>query len=248
MSSMHSCRPAVWIVLGLALSSCGVLPLPQASSPTDIPPQSPAVVQDTANAGTPNAEQAQVTTPLPPGVLFADDFSNTLSGWDVRRDPGAVTDFLNGEFVIMVGKPNTTLWSKPNRYLTDVSIEVDAKEVAGPDDNLYGVICRYQDADNFYRLVIGGNGYAGITKRARGVVTVISGPHLALSNAVHRGQATNHIQAVCKGNELKLFVNGEAVAQASDGDFAAGDTGLLAAAGKHPGIEIHFSNYLVKMP
>jgi len=248
MSSKRNFRLAVQIALGLALSSCGALPLPQVLSPADSPRQSPSGGQDAANGGTPIAVQPLLATPLPPGVLFTDDFSNPQSGWDVRRDSDAVTDYLSGEFVIMVGKPDTALWSKPNRYMTDVSVEVDAREVAGPDDNLYGVICRYQDSDNFYRLVIAGNGYAGITKRAGGTVSVISGPNLMVSNAVQRGQATNHIQAICQGTQLTLYVNGEMVAQATDGDFTAGDTGLLAAAGKHPGIEIHFSNYVIKAP
>jgi hypothetical protein len=248
MSSKPNCRLAVQIVLCLVLSSCGALNLPQVLSPADSPPLGPVGNPDEAGAGTANAVQALLATPWPLDVLFSDDFSDPLSGWDVRRDPDAVTDYLDGEFVILVGKPDTALWSKPNRYMTDVSVEVDAREVAGPDDNLFGVICRYQDSDNFYRLVIAGNGYAGITKRAGGTVSVISGPHLAISNAVQRGQATNHIQAICLGNQLTLYVNGELVAQATDGDFTAGDTGLLAAAGKHPGIEIHFSSYLVKAP
>jgi hypothetical protein len=187
-------------------------------------------------------------TELPAGILFIDDFTNPLSGWDVRQDSNAITDYHNGEFVIFVGKTETTLWSKPNHYMTNVSIEVDTREAGGPDDNLYGVICRYQDANNFYLLVIAGNGYAGITKRAEGVVTVLSGPFLTRSPAVNRGLASNHLKAVCKGTQLSLYVNEQLVVQAQDGDFMGGDVGLLASTGKHLGVEIHFSHFIVKQP
>lgn len=217
------------------------------------PAVSPPVPPDTAGLSEPNAlapseQPTALWTPTPPGLLFSDDFNNPLSGWDFRRDLDAITDYADGEFVIYVGRPDTALWSNANRYMTDVRIEVDARQVAGPDHNLYGVICRYQDADNFYRFVIAGDGYAGITKRSHGDVIVISGPHLAISPAVQLGTATNHLEAVCQGPQLSLLVNGELVAQAWDGEFPAGDTGLIASAGMDPGVEIRFDNYSVSLP
>lgn len=209
-----------------------------APASTALTPMSPTVSSATA-AG---------ATPTPSGQLFADDFTNTLSGWDVRRDADAITDYQNGEFIIMVGRIDTTLWSKPNHYFTDAAVEVDAREAAGPDDNLYGVICRYTDSNNFYRLVIAGNGFAGITKRTNGVVKVISAPALTRSPAVNRGQASNHLKAVCQGSQLTLYVNGQLVAQATDDELSGGDVGLLASAGKHPGVEIRFSNFVVSQP
>jgi hypothetical protein len=232
----------------LFLAACTGAQTPRLSTPTASgstlvkPPTAPA--QATTRLPTASSGPAA----LPAGVLFADNFTDPLSGWDVRHDPDAVTDYQGGAFVIFVGKVNTILWSKPNHYLTDVVVEVDAREAAGPDDNLYGVICRYQDSNNFYRFVIAGNGFAGITKRANGTVTVISAPKLTRSPAVNLGQASNHLKAVCQGNQLSLYVNDQLVAQATDGDFPGGDVGLLASADKHPGVEIHFTNFVVTQP
>jgi len=226
------------------LSACAGIQTPLAPSiPTSVPAQpQPTLAPLSTNV------PAEIATATPDGLLFADNFINPLSGWDVRHDVDAITDYQNGEFVIFIGKPDTTLWSKPNHYLADVVVNVDARETAGPDDNLYGVICRYQDKNNFYRLVIAGNGYAGITKRKNGIVTIISAPKLTRSPTVNRGQASNHIKAICQGNQLSLYVNNQLVAQAKDNSFPGGDVGLLASAGKHRGVEIHFTQFVVTKP
>ncbi len=185
---------------------------------------------------------------LPPGVIFADDFSNPLSGWDTRREPDAITDYHNGKFVIFVGKTDTAIWSVANRRMNDVVIEVTTNQAGGPDDNLYGVVCRYQDKDNFYRFVVSGRGYAGITKRVNGSVVVLSGPKIQKSEFVNLGQSENLIRAICFGSQLSLYVNDQLAAEVVDADFPDGDIGLIASSGKHPGVEIHFTDFVVKEP
>ncbi len=201
----------------------------------------------TPASGAVSTEAPAATSTAAGGVLLADDFSNVMSGWNIRNEPTAVTDYRDGQFVIIVNKPDTTLWSRPIGVFTDVDIAVDALQTAGPFKNLYGVICRYQDADNFYRFVIGSDGYVGITKRVGGQVTVISGPVLTLSTAVNMGFAANHLEAICKGSNLTLLVNGQIVAQATDDQFASGEIGLLASS-KDSGSEIHFDNFIAKTP
>jgi len=245
-SPSHLKLIAVMSGMVMLLTGCANLPSSVPATPTSL--SAPAEISNALAQPTNSPAGVSSPTPMPAGYLFIDDFTNPSSGWDVRHDSDAITDYQNGEFVIFVGKVETTLWSKPNHYLTNVSVEVDAREAAGPDDNLYGVICRYLDSNNFYRFVIAGNGYAGITKRANGVVTVLSGPSLTRSPAVNRGQASNHLKVICDGSQLSLFGNDQLVAQAQDGDFSGGDAGLLASTGKHAGVEIHFSHFTIKQP
>lgn len=223
-----------------------LFPAQNQSVVTAIVQQTPIVAEKTSQTLPPTPPVSQ--TLLPADVLFSDNFSNPASGWDTRNEANAITDYRNGEFVIFVGNINTTLWSIPNHYLKDASIEVDAREAAGPDNNLFGLICRYQNANNFYRFVISGNGYAGITKRVNGVVKVLSGDLLSRSPAVNKGQATNHLKAVCNGSDLSFYVNEQLVSQVQDGDLADGDAGLLASTGVHPGVEIHFTNFVARKP
>lgn len=240
-------KAAALAVTMVSVSACGLLSGQTTSDPASPAGQSAAPDNGGAQVGALLPSEATAEA-LPLGVLYLDDFSNPSSGWDVRNDADAVTDYRNGEFVIYVGKVDTTLWSKANRNMTDLIIEVDARQAGGPDDNLYGVTCRYRDADNFYRFVIGGNGYAGITKRMNGDVTVLSGPLLTRSDAVNRGQATNRIRAICQGDQLTLYVNDQLVAQATDSDFRDGDIGLLASTSKQPGVDVRFSGFTASSP
>lgn len=97
--------------------------------------------------------------------------------------------------------------------------------------------------------------YAMITKDGKvalGVpvtdIEVISGPVLTRSPAVIRGQESNHLKAICQGNQLSLYVNDQLVAQAADSDFQGGDVGLLTSTGDHAGVEIHFTHFVVTQP
>ncbi len=223
---------AVYTQVAGTLAAQGIL---QSASST---PDSEPISTESPPAATATAES----------VLLDDDFSDVMSGWEIRNDPAAVTDYRDGQFVIIVNKPDTSLWSKPIGVFTDVDVAVDALQTAGPFKNLFGIICRYQDADNFYRVVIGSDGYAGITKRSGGQVTVISGPVLTFSPAVNLGFAANHIEAICQGSHLALWVNGVLVAEATDDQFASGEIGLIASSSKDIGIEIHFDNFIAKLP
>ena len=94
--------------------------------------------------------------------LYWDDFSDTSSGWDRIQNETGVTDYANVGYVIYVKKANIIKWANPaQKFPNNVSIEVDAKMADGPQDNAFGLICRYQDPDNFYfHDFVQINGYA----------------------------------------------------------------------------------------
>ena len=100
-----------------------------------------------------------------PNILFQDDFSDTSSGWDRVNNSDSVTDYADGAYRIWVNKPQYDIWANPGKsFAGDVRIEVDASKKAGPDDNDFGVICRYEDINNFYFFHITSDGYAIIGK------------------------------------------------------------------------------------
>jgi pectate lyase len=184
-------------------------------------------------------------------VLFQDDFSNVNSGWDRSHNEYGSTDYENGGYRINVIQVNAFFFANPYKtFQNDVHIEVDATKIAGPDDNAFGVQCRYQDVDNYYFFYISSDGYTGIGIDNAGTKTIISSSdgNLASDSNIIQGAATNHIRADCIGTSLTLYVNGTQIAQATDSTFTGGDVGLIAKTFTVAGTDILFKNFVVLKP
>ncbi len=182
-------------------------------------------------------------------VLFSDDFSNTNSGWDQRQDTNYVSDYANGGYRLYVNDTDYDIWANPSKsFPGDVRVEVDATKAGGPDDNDFGLICRYQDTDNFYFFLISSDGYAAIGKYEGGSQQLISSDNMVKVEGITLGAATNHIRADCIGSDLKLYVNGNPVVTATDSSFTSGDVGLMAGTFSEPGTDILFDNFYVYKP
>ncbi len=185
-------------------------------------------------------------------ILFQDDFSNTNSGWDHSATADGTADYANGGYEIHVISISYIMWTLPSQALpNDVSIQVDATKIGGPDDNAFGVICRYQDADNFDYFYVSSDGYVGIGMKKAGTRTIISDSsgNLTADSSVKQGAATNHLRADCIGNTLTLFVNGTQVATATDSTFTTGgDVGLVAKTYTVGGTDMMFHNFFVYKP
>jgi hypothetical protein len=175
---------------------------------------------------------------------FVDDFSNPGSGWDRVQGDDAITDYKNGSYRIWVNKASLLVWATPHKNFDgDVYIEVDATKVGGPDKNEFGLICRYQDANNYYRFVISSDGYAVIAKVKDGDPSGLSSEKMIPIDGINPGAATNHLRVECVGESLRLFVNGRKVASATDSAFTSGDVGLITGSYDIPGVDILFDNF-----
>lgn len=192
---------------------------------------------------------AALQIPTRPGqVLFQDDFSRPISGWDRYADSTYRADYAQGGYEIEVRQPNTDAWANPGLNFSDVRLEVEATKVDGPDDNLFGLLCRYQDPANFYFFVASSDGYVGIGVSKSGRRRLLTGESLLPSPAVLIGQATNYLGAECVGYDLRFFVNGVPVAEARAAEWPEGDVGLIAGTYDEPGARIRFDNFSVLRP
>jgi hypothetical protein len=125
---------------------------------------------------------------------------------------------------------------------------VDATKNGGPDDNDFGIICRYTDADQFYYAVISSDGYYGIMKMTSNGGVPIDNENLLESDKIIQGSATNHIRFDCVGSALALYINGIKIDQKTDTDFTTGNVGLIAGTFDTVGTDILFDNFFVYKP
>ncbi|MFZ2097486.1 MAG: hypothetical protein WAV05_12685 [Anaerolineales bacterium] len=182
-------------------------------------------------------------------ILFSDDFSNTDKKWDQVSDGSHTTDYYNNAYRIVINDTNSDTWANPgNESFTDVRIEVDATKNGGPDDNDFGIICRYTDVDQFYYGVISSDGYYAIMKMTSGTGTPIGHDSMLQSDLITQGASTNHIRFDCVGSTLTLYVNGTQVDQQTDTDYTTGNVGLIAGTFTTAGADILFDNFFVYKP
>lgn len=190
------------------------------------------------------------TTPPESGdILFEDNFSDTNGGWDQYSDAEGFTDYVGDAYHIGINTDNYFYWANPSEDFTDVIVEVDTSLVGGGEDNFFGIICRYEDIDNFYVAAISSDGFYGFSKRINGGdLTGIGGEDMRPSEAINLGGSINHLRADCVGDSLTLYVNGEYVASVRDSDLTSGDVGLIAGTFSIPNTEVLFDNFVVRQP
>ena len=184
-------------------------------------------------------------------ALFVDNFSQSNGSWTRLQDATGTIGYENNHFHILVNSINTMLIATAGKkFPNDVSIEVDARKIGGSDNNYFGVVCRYQNPDNYYMFLITSDGLSGILMNKKGVLTMISpGGNWLKMAGIKPGTATNHIRVDCIGEALTVYANGKQVSGSFDHTFIGGDAGLAARSSRlEGGVDIQFDNFIVNKP
>lgn len=197
------------------------------------------------SACTPTATPA-VPVASPGAVLYQEEFADNTSGWDRVSNENGIMDYDGGGYRMLIQKPNTNMWSTPNKDLGDVHIEVDAMRLNGPYENRAGLICRDQNG-NYYFFLISNDGYYGMGKFINGQATLLGQENMQQSAFINK-DGINHLRADCVGNTLTFYINNNQVATVQDGDLTHGDIGLLAGTFSQPGVDVLFDHYIVTQP
>jgi hypothetical protein len=187
-----------------------------------------------------------------PDIMFIDDFNGEFDcGWATYNRGGGIASIENSAMQLTVSQPGQIWWTNPSRNFDDVVIRVEARQVSGPNDNAYGIICRYQNEENFYVFLISGDGYYAIGKYQTGnenVVYLTENGQFQPSDAINTGISSNEMEVSCIGNELSLAVNGAPLVSVSDPTFVTGDIGLAASTLQAATGVIEFDNVQVATP
>ena len=181
-------------------------------------------------------------------ALYHDDFSDPTNGWPEGSDAVGSLGYSQGAYRVVVNSAGYDLWAVSRQNYGDVQIEVDTTRLAGTSDNRFGLICRYQDSENFYVFIISSDGYYATAIIQNGTSSLLGQEMMAYNAAIIHGDGPNHIRFDCIGNALTGYANGQLVAIVNDSTFSTGDAGLLAGAFDKSGVEIGFDNFMVIKP
>jgi hypothetical protein len=181
-------------------------------------------------------------------ALYHDDFSDPSSGWPQTVSANGSLGYIDGVYRMVVQSAGYDLWALSRQAYEDVQIEADAIRLAGPVSNRFGLICRFQDMDDFYFFIISSDGYYAIGKIKNGAVSLLGQEMMAYSAAIVQGSGPNHLRFDCIGNTLTGTINGQVIANTSDADFSGGDAGLITGAFDEGGVDVTFDNFVVIKP
>lgn len=183
--------------------------------------------------------------------LLEDDFGDASSGWGADERQEFDRGYDTGKYFIELREPNWFAWSNPGQRFDDVSVQVQAGLASGPQDGHFGILCRYVNPDNFYYFAVSADGYYAIFRRVDGgdlEPLTGGGSGMLPSPAIKTGDQSNDIRAVCQGEELSLYVNGELLETVSDDSHTRGDVGLGAGSGSEGGARVWFDDLVVARP
>ena len=177
------------------------------SAPSVLPTPKPPATTEAIPTLQPTPQPTPRPTPSPV-FRYGDDFSDPESGWrSSERDAGSA-GYGAGYYYITSSEDSQPMWARALQDLVDVVVYVDATQISAPisNNNSYGIGCRIQSNGDGYYLLISGDGYFGIFRAVYGDYEPLV--DWTQSDVVRRGNATNHIQAMCDNTTLALYVNG----------------------------------------
>lgn len=172
-----------------------------------------------------NTMLEQGATDITLGVLILEvDFSDE-DDWEFYEEENRFVMVDDNVYVAQV-EDNQIIWGQNTDNFEDGVIELVITQDGGSDDNAFGVMCRAHEDNNIegYHFWITSEGFAGIVLYEDGEgYTNLSG--WVESDAINPHDE-NVIHAVCVGNYLAMYVNGELIAEVEDDVYEDGVTGF----------------------
>ncbi len=193
-----------------------------------------------------SAGSTQVTL----GDTLLDETFDQSDAWEAYSNDEVNAKVGKGVYR-MVSTAALLEWGINNDTHTDVVIQVDTLQNSSYELNGYGVSCRSglksNDGSGYY-FRISGDGYYAITKSDGETLTNLV--DWTKSDAIHQGQNRNQIIAVCVGDYLALYANGELLAETNDSDLTEGHAGLSVSAFENKDkdpveVDVSFDNVVI---
>lgn len=132
----------------------------------------------------------------------------------------------------------------PDISLKNVVIEVTVTPIAGAQNNWYGIVCRADENDTGYALLISADGFWSIAKVTQsGSRQFLDYLRQWRENDTIQQNAPNTLTAYCVEDYLALYVNGKFVGEYEDDSIdRVGGVGFLAGGAEDDTVTVTFDN------
>jgi hypothetical protein len=187
---------------------------------------------------------APTMTPTSGIVLFHDDFSTYSGRWTTERSPKSVVEYAESALTMQVLSPGVAVWSVPSfdLDLDHYRLEATAAFQDGSEDSMFGLVLNYENADNFYAILVSPEGDWQFLRRD-GDEWIDLTPDEAES--FEWTSDTIRLAADVTSDSVILSVDEQVIAEIPlDGELSGELFGLVALAGNGY-IDVQFDDVLV---
>jgi len=186
------------------------------------------------------------TPPLPPGVLFTDNFGSQKvsedNGWEFEYTENVDRAWSVNKYIITVKRKTYLGFGTPDGIYDDFGAEVEAL----PNSSFaeYGIRFR-ADKDNYYLFGVTTDGKFYVQKKVGGQWADPDPVGLTASPAIKQGKVKNTLSVLAQGSAISLYVNGVGVMAINDHSIAKGQVGVFVGSGSSDWAEVAFSRFTV---
>jgi S1-C subfamily serine protease len=182
---------------------------------------------------------------------FSYDIDHDINEWDhflTNGDPsGVITDLKNGKLKITINSLDTNAYYIYNNLETeDVRLDIRVANV-GTNNNNVSLICRHS-ALGWYEFNIASDGLYWIYQYD----PTLSDPYKQLwngdSSSINLGKEENEYTAICNGDQMSLFINGNEGISITDQTLTSGGIGFSVSSHNATPIVIEIDNFTVSLP
>jgi hypothetical protein len=236
------------IVQGIGPASTGIATAVVGAMPTQ------AVLLSTPAPADPVTSQSANESQYLNDHSIYDDFSSSTLGWKEGSSDIGAWGYADGGYFINVAQPEYMVWKFPPVNFQPTTAEFDVWSPSGPQGGTYGVICHFQDQDNFYFVEIdqAGNSYS-FGQYAAGEQIILSNPEWKTATFLKtNSQDANHIMVGCDSDMLSLFINNQYEEQVVLNEYAQpGDLAIFVSTWNDlgpQGFKVIFDNFSAWLP
>ncbi len=213
-----------------------------APTATTAPTETPAPTATTQPTNTASPVSPTFTPqPETAGYTYSDDFSDVYSGWPIGVNDNSAFGYEEGAYFIEIKSESFVEPVVAKDYLGtgDAVFEVDAWKGAGSDAGDFGVVCDFQDFDNYITMGIRTDGSISLYQMKDGEESTLLYQERRFTPA-----DKYHLIANCQKGHFTLDVNGKVAIDLEDPILTSdGRVGIYGGSFEEGPFMYYFDNF-----
>ncbi len=163
-------------------------------------------------------------------------------------DDSAGSGFYGNDVYTVVTKPTeakTVSAYGRDDFGQTTSIVAGVDSTGAPADAGFGLVCRMQDGENYYRFGIGNDGTYSIAVVVDDEAALLTSDDgfWSESNLIDPAARTFELEARCFGDDLELYVNDQLVDSVTDDTYTSGSVGVFSETFTAPNASVAFTSF-----